>query len=1393
MTPDRTLSFDGDVDGPHASIPTAAWKRTFVRVGFVALALIALPGATADEEGPPVDEGTGARISARQTGPAAKAAGMTTAAGATKAAGEADGTLYVVGTAHLDTQWLWTIQDTIREYVPRTLRENFMRFDTHPNYVFSFEGAFRYMLAKEYYPAEYARLREYVKSGRWHVAGSAIDAGDTNIPAPESLIRHVLYANRFFRDEFGKTSADLFLPDCFGFGYALPSVAAHCGLRGFSTQKLTWGSSVGVPFDVGVWEGVDGSGIVAALDAGDYTSRIREDLSLAPAWRERVEKLGRATGVRVGYRYFGVGDTGGAPDDESVAWLERSLTGAGPLRVLSAASDRMYRELTPDQVARLPRYRGELLMTRHGTGCYTSQAAMKRWNRKNEQLARTAEAAAVAADWLGGAPYPRAKLAASWVRFLWHHHHDDVTGTSTPLAYPFSWNDEAVSANGFAAVLADAAGAVARALDTRAEGVPIVVFNPLSFEREDVVEATVRFAGRAPRFVRVFGPDGGDVPSQVLSAGAVGGEVRIAFIGRAPSVGFAVHDVRRADRPCALRTGLAVSEGTLESPRYRVRIDTNGDVSSIQDRRAAREILSAPLRLEMLDDRPDQWPEWEIAHRDVSRPPREVVAGPARVRVVERGPARVAVEVARRAGGSTFTQIVRLVAGGPAGTAAQAVELDTRIDWQTGGTLLKAAFPLAVSNERATYDLGLGTIERGNDRESLYEVPAQQWADLTARDGKYGVAVINDCKYGWDKPSDGVLRLSLVHSPPGIEKDHGWHRLLYALAGHQGDWREGGVQALAARINQPLAAFQATPHAGPLGKRFSMAALDTAQVSVGALKKAEDGDEIVVRLYENFGRPATDVGLKMAAPILSARELTGSEEDTTPPEGTALRLEGGTLRLSLRPYRPRTIALTLAGSERGQRARVSTRSGEGREPLHERARQESGEAQGALLSPPISTPVALPFDADVISLDGAWDDGDFDGRGHSLPGELLPATITSEGIRFELGSSAPGRRNAIVCRGQTIDLSRRDHDRLYILAASAGGDARGVFGLGGRSADLLVQNFTGYVGQSQSLVVDGRIVPAARLEEPFIKNDTIAWIGTHRHDARAGNEPYVFCYLFKYAIDLPRSGAPLRLTLPRNESIRVLAITLARNPNDDTRPASEIIDDVAATRIRPKGGLAIAPVRVTLSSDRPGASIRYTLGGGEPTHSDRLYTAPFTIDANTTVRARAFLGDRALDYVASRAFAFTAPRPPASTSRLVPGLVYTCYEGAWRALAGLAGARPVKTGVTPTFDPSPRTREVEVGIAFAGYIEVPRDGVYTFYTRSDDGSSLSIGDTLVVDNDGLHGSAERSGSVALAAGNHPIRVLFFQRGGDIDLEVSYEGPGIDRRPVPADVLFHESR
>ena len=381
-------------------------------------------------------------------------------------------TLYVVPYAHLDTQWRWEFPQVISEYLLKTMRINFYYMDKYPHYVFNWTGSNRYRLMKEYYPADYAKLKEYVAKGQWYPAGSSVEEGDVNLPSAESIIRQVLYGNTYYRKEFGKASAEYMLPDCFGFPASLPTILAHAGVKGFSTQKLSSGwqpapliggpdspekTPEGIPFNVGVWEGPDGETVLAALNPGGYGSRIRSDLSKPPPpltpspgsnprrrrmqetdWPSRIDIDGKATGIYADYHYIGTGDIGGAVDEESVRLLEATVTqgdavapppgffggnlagpapdgtpvkmGDGPVKVISSAADQMFLDIKPDMQSKMPRYKGDLELINHSAGSLTSEAYHKRWNRKNEILADGAERASVAAMWMGGRPYPQQRL-----------------------------------------------------------------------------------------------------------------------------------------------------------------------------------------------------------------------------------------------------------------------------------------------------------------------------------------------------------------------------------------------------------------------------------------------------------------------------------------------------------------------------------------------------------------------------------------------------------------------------------------------------------------------------------------------------------------------------------------------------------------------------------------------------------------------------------------------------------------------------------------------------------------------------------------------------------------------------------------------------------------------
>jgi alpha-mannosidase len=586
-------------------------------------------------------------------------------------------------------------------------------------------------------------------------------------------------------------------------------------------------------------------------------------------------------------------------------------------------------------------------------------------------------------------------------------------------------------------------------------------------------------------------------------------------------VGFHVVRVVSADAP-ADPGEMSASETTLENDVLKVELDANGDLAQVTDKASGDTWLSAPAGVALFDDLSFVWPAWEIVWANVSKPPREVLAAPTSVRVVENGPVRVAVEVTRTASGSTFVQRYQLAAG------SRRVEVQTALDWRSKRTFAKAVFPLATPNPQATYDLGLGVIQRGNDTPELYEVPAQQWADLTAPDGGRGVAVLSEGKFGWDKPDDGTLRLTLVHTAIAPEFHHdtndlGHHRFAYALYGHAGDWRQGVVQQAAA-FNQPLMAFQTTAHDGSYAYGLSALGVNP-NVAVMALKRAEDDPtKWVLRVREAAGRQVLgeQVLLHHYSPSgAQASVIDGSEQATGAP---TLTLNG----VALEPFEPRTFL--LGPPEPGLTA----------------------------LTPPESRPVELPYDTDVASRNDAREDGAFDDSGIALAAELLPDEVVHRGIRYAMGSTEEGALNAVACRGQEIALDPQPGDRLYLLAAADTG-VTVAFRVEGQSVDVHVQAFTGFVGQWDSRVMpDGKIeVDPAKYTPAFVRPAEVGWYGAHRHVA-GQDEPYVFTYLFRHVLPIPPGATSL--TLPNDPRVKVMAVTLAADPNDDTVAASVLYD-----------------------------------------------------------------------------------------------------------------------------------------------------------------------------------------------------------------------------------------
>ncbi|MDR0995931.1 MAG: discoidin domain-containing protein [Tannerella sp.] len=1021
--------------------------------------------------------------------------------------------VYVVSNAHFDTQWGWDVQTSIRENLWNTIEQNLFLMSKYPDYIFNFEGAIKYAWMKEYYPLEYAKVKQYVKEGRWHPAGAMWDATDINIPSPESDTRNILYGQEFYEDEFGMRDNDIFLPDCFGFGWTLPTVAAHCGLIGFSTQKLQWRykpfykNGLKIPFNFGLWQGVDGSRIMLIADAGNYTTHWPdEDLSCDTSLIKEVN----ANPEKRLYHYYGTGDTGGSPTLESVIAMEKGLKGKGPIQIISANSGQFYQDYLPfNKHPELPVFNGELLLDVHGTGCYTSQSAMKLFNRKNEQLGTAAERSAVVADWLGGQTYPMQTISDAYRRFIWHQFHDDLTGNCIPRAYEFSWDDELLSQKQFAQVLRNSVGTVARALNTQVKGIPIVINNPVADEVSEVLQATVSLPA-SYKEVTVYNEQGKPVPTQILSR--KGKEATIAFAAKLPSLSYVVYDLRSGKAKIA--SALKVGKRSIENAVYKIQLNDNGDITSIFDKRANRELVEPGkvVRLAVFNDVSKTWPSWEVLKSTIDETPKSITDD-VQISVAENGPARAALKVVKKFGASTFCQYIRLTQGGQ----DDRIDFVNDVDWASPHTLLKAEFPLSVSNEKATYDLGLGNIQRGTNTDIAYEVIAQDWADLSDQSGSYGVSVLDDSKYGWDKPDSHTIRLSLLRTP-GVgrnytyeaNQDFGHHQFSYSIVGHTGALKPEQAVLESNILNQPAKTFTAPKHKGALGRSFSFLKLGSDQIRLVALKRAERSNDYVLRFYETSGKPEKNMTVTFAGDIASAQELNGVEDVI----GQA-HASGKTLTFDIPAYAIKTFRVRLA-------------------------------APPVELAQPASYPLSLPYNTKIATYTAFHRTGDIDGKGDSYAAELLPKEINQTGVRFEFPS--PEVNDGLRCHGDTLDLPAGKHiNKLYLLAASTSDDDLATVYVDGRPQTLIVPNFSGFIGewghQGQT--------------KAFYKTPDVAYVGTHIHSVKEANVPYIYGYMFRLAVKLPKDAK--EVVLPKDSKILVFAATAALDNNDDLTPAMPLV------------------------------------------------------------------------------------------------------------------------------------------------------------------------------------------------------------------------------------------
>ncbi len=737
-----------------------------------------------------------------------------------------------VGHAHIDLAWLWPVRETKRKG-GRTFATALRMLETYPDYVFGASQAQLYKWIKEIYPAQYAEIQQAVKSGRWEVQGAGWVEFDTNLTGGESIIRQMYYGRRFFRQDFGISPEVLWLPDCFGFNANLPQLMRGCGVNFFMTQKLSWNESDTFPHHTFRWQGIDGSEVPAhQLPTNDY------NFSNSPsAFLETEKRFAQSECCEEFLNLYGIGDGGGGPGREHIEYglRQQNLEGVSCFRFSHAQN--FFDNLAKTDKNTLPQWSGELYLQYH-RGTYTTQALMKKNNRTSERLLHDAEFAAALTE----TGYP-AKLTAAWEDILLMQFHDIIPGSSIGWVYKdakaMSEKNHAILKQYLSERMEKLAG-----MDT-AESVQekaFLVFNTQSWDRDEWVRLT---DAKLNNWARV----------------------------KVPSYGYAVISL-----PTNLNEAPEPFSGILENDLLRVELSPSGEVLSIFDKDMQRETLTAPSNLlKLWEDEPNNWGAWDINHfyrETVASPPDEVILLAEESFLIPGSVYRAVYQI--KFGKSIVKQTIELYEGD------KLLRFRHEADWREHHKMLRTHFYPAIRASEATYEIQFGCVKRPTRHntsweKALFEVPAHRFADLSEPD--YGVALINDCKYGY-RIVGNEMELNLLRSPADVdpEADIHQHAYGYAFYPHTGCFEQSDVVKTAHCFNSRMSVLPVSPDR--LGEMKSFFSVSGGTVKLETVKPCETGQGIVLRLYEYTGGHAR-IELKTSLPFAEA--LTCSmEEEITP-------------------------------------------------------------------------------------------------------------------------------------------------------------------------------------------------------------------------------------------------------------------------------------------------------------------------------------------------------------------------------------------------------------------------------------------------------------------------------------------------------------------------------
>ena len=805
-------------------------------------------------------------------------------------------TLSFAANAHLDAEWLWREKETI-EASKRTFESTLKLMEQKNDLTYIQSSAAYYEWMEKYHPEIFEQIRKKVKDGNWEIVGGMWIEPDGNLPDGESWSKQFLYAQKYFKERFGKRAHIGFNPDTFGYNWNLPQFLNNAGIDTFVTTKINWNDTNPFPHKMFWWQSPDGSNVLTYIPY-DYMDKIDNPFQFI----DRMRQFEANTGLKKILLLFGIGDHGGGPSLQMLKRIEALEEIWVFPKIEFTTFENYFNSFSENELLQLPVWKDELYLEFH-RGTYTSQAKIKKLNRKTETLLNNAEKLSL----LGNIFKPEI-LEKAWKHTLYNQFHDILPGTCIPSVAKDAYKkyNKALQLGEF--ILSESQQAISRRINTAAlpEGEPVILFNCLSWERENIVSFDLPQGDESDYIV--LNELGDEVISQIISIDEV--DRKIIFKANVPAMGYAVYGLKKRS-PESYTGKLKAENHILENAFFKIEIDkVSGSIKQIFDKRNNRNVLNGKgNRLQMFGNKVPLWKAWNINYTGEEFAPR-FIGG----EFIERGSLcciyRAKYDFLKPGvrkpyptedfPSSFFTQDIILY------DDMDVIEFRTEVDWWEDEVILKTTFPLNIKGFNAAYEIPYGVIHRSSDlskqeNKGKFEVPALRWADLS--EDEYGVSLINDSKYGYDVDKN-VMRLTLLNAPlwPDPMANRGQNSVSYQLYPHNGDWKKAQTKRRGYEFNNPVLCFPADRHIGELPLRNSFVQISPDNIILTTIKYAEDNKDVwVLQWYESEGK---DTEVELILPAMPKR-IVGSnflEED-----GNDIKIKQNKIRVKNLAYAVMTV------------------------------------------------------------------------------------------------------------------------------------------------------------------------------------------------------------------------------------------------------------------------------------------------------------------------------------------------------------------------------------------------------------------------------------------------------------------------------------------------------